>query len=153
MYIVHEAIPSNDPRWHPEMIRVGSFWQYLITEVPDGKNIYTDWLNGEVVTRDVARAYKFTGSRNNEMSIRRQTDIWEEIEAASSETVMGTGPKAIYELTVNDVNNTVQLMRTVIKNHAKNRIADAAKRNAAIAAADAATTIAQCDTVLAIHCH
>lgn len=153
MYIIHETVAGNDPRLHPKMTRYANYWHYTIHIVPDNENIYVDWLNGEVISEKVAKAYKFCSSKNGEMSVRKSTTIYEEIESASSEADLGLGPKIIYELTLEDQQNAVELLRVIIKNFAKNRIQDPAKRQAAIDAANQATTVDQCNSVLGVHCN
>ena len=141
MYILHETIAGNDPRLHASMKLFGSYWHYTIHYIPEGENVFVDWLKGEQISEQVAKAYKFTGSVNGELSIKTNTTTWEEIAAASSETA--PGPKHIYELSMDDNNNCIILMKTIIKNYAKNRL-----KSDLISQADSANTIDQLKSII-----
>ena len=141
MYILHETIAGNDPRLHASMKLFGNYWHYTIHYIPEGENVFVDWLKGEQISEQVAKAHKFTGAVNGELSIKTNTTTWEEIAQASSETA--TGPKHIYELSMDDNNNCIILMKTIIKNYAKNRL-----KSDLISQADAATTIDQLKSII-----
>ena len=40
MYIIHEAVGSDDQRLDPKMEAVGSYWHYTIRKLPDDGSVY-----------------------------------------------------------------------------------------------------------------
>jgi len=116
MYIIHKTIGLDDPRMDPRMEYKGSFWCFTCTYIPDGLGIHTDWIPGAEVGESVAKAIKFCSSYEGELSVRRHTTQWEEIEHASAEADQGIYPeKIIYELTPDDISNTTALIKTMMR--------------------------------------
>jgi hypothetical protein len=123
MYIIHETVAGNDPRLLPSMEIAGGYWIYTIRRVPDDlPSAYIDWLKAEVITESVARAYKFCGAKDNEITVRKTTTVYEEIASASSEADMSQGPKMYYYLTGEDVVNTTNLLKVIMLNHTNNHL-------------------------------
>jgi hypothetical protein len=122
MYIIHETVAGDDPRLHPSMKLFGSWWHYTIRHVPDNENIYVDWLNGVVVTEEIAKAHKFCSAVNGELTVKRNTTNWDDLLHASNENA--DGPKAIYELTVRDNENCINFLRATLGVFIQNRVAD-----------------------------
>ena len=120
IYIIHETISGNDPRWLPGMERIGDFWSYTVNTAPDGT--FVDWLNGAVVTEKVAKSYKFVTALNGEIPVAKKTDIYEQIVQDTGDTHTEEGPKFYYELSEQDTNNGIQFLKTVMNLHIKNKL-------------------------------
>lgn len=127
-YIIHEAIPGNDPRIDAKMESVGEFWHYSVIKFPSNENIVYHWLNGVEVSEAVAKAYKFTSADENEISVRKATTQYEEIVDGSGDTEGEEGTKIYYRLTAQDQQNTVDFFKAIMGLHLKNR-ADSSSKN------------------------
>lgn len=120
-YIIHESVAGNDPRLHPKMERMGEFWHYNVIKFPSNDpDIVYSWLHGEEVTESVAKAYKFTSAHENEISVRKSTNVYEEIFDGSGDTEDLDETKVYYRLTPADKNNAVEFFKTVMRIHVKN---------------------------------
>ena len=120
IYIIHESVPGNDPRLDPSMERIGDFWNYVVQQFPADQDIVWSWLKGEQVTESVAKSYKFTPAHENEISVRKSTNIYEEISGASGDTEDLDQTKIYYRLTPVDQQNTVEFFKTVMRIHVRN---------------------------------
>lgn len=120
IYIIHETIASNDPRWMKGMERIGDFWNYTVTTAPDGT--YIDWLNGKVVSEKIAKSYKFVTAANGEIPVAKQTNIYEQIVQDTGDTHTAEGPKFYYDLTAQDTNNGIEFLKSVMELHIKNHL-------------------------------
>ena len=127
-YIIHETIPGDDPRLDPRMEHVGEFWHYTVIKFPSGSDVIHQWLHGAEISEDVAKAYKFTSAHQNEISVRKSTSIYDEIADGSGDTEGSDGAKIYYRLNANDIKNTLDFFKTVMKLHLKNH-ADANSAN------------------------
>lgn len=150
MYILHETVAGNDPRLHPAMQVFGTYWHYTVTYIPDdvAGSVYYDWLKPEVISEDVAKAYKFTGASNNELTVKKSASNWEELATASGESLSGHGEKFIYELTTKDRANCVSFLKAMIKNYVTNRVEDADKRNSILQLLTTVRSIDECRAIL-----
>ena len=72
IYIIHETIAGDDPRWQPGMELIGDFWNYSVSTAPDGT--FVDWLHGKVVGEFVAKSYKFVTARDGEIPVAKMTN-------------------------------------------------------------------------------
>lgn len=122
MYIIFETVASNDPRITSQIKYVASLWHYMICRIDpqDEADTYTGWLKPEVVSEDIAKAYKFVGAVDGEISLRVAVDlngdgVIDEIEHASAQ-----GEKIPYFLTAADDANGAALLKTMMKNFVKN---------------------------------
>jgi hypothetical protein len=150
MYIIHETVAGNDPRLLPSMELVGGYWSYTIRRVPDDlPSTYIDWLKAEVISESVARAYKFCGAKDNEITVRKSTKVYEEIASASSEADMSQGPKIYYYLTGEDVVNTTSLLKTIMLNHTNNHLKNQEVKPQLVKLINACNTIEDAHRVLA----
>lgn len=127
-YIIHEAIPGNDPRIDAKMESVGEFWHYSVIKFPSKENIVYHWLNGVEVSEAVAKAYKFTSADENEISVRKATNIYDEIVDGSGDTEDDESTKIYYRLTAQDQQNTVDFFKAIMRLHLRNR-ADSSSKN------------------------
>lgn len=123
MYIIFESIPGNDPRLDSRMNYFGDFWHYSIYEVPEIPDdpIYVKWLDHLVISREVADSYKLTASTGGELSTAGPAKKLSEAEGASDTG----GSKWIYQLSLEDHKNTIELMKSAsilhIKKYLKNK--------------------------------
>ncbi|MGY8864117.1 MAG: hypothetical protein ACKVJK_00675 [Methylophagaceae bacterium] len=120
IYIIHETIAGNDPRWQPGMELIGDFWNYSVSTAPDGT--FVDWLHGKVVGEFVAKSYKFVTARDGEIPVAKMTNVYEQIVQDTGDTHTAEGPKFYYDLTEQDTNNGIQFMKTVMELHIQNHL-------------------------------
>ncbi len=144
-YIIHETVAGDDPRLHPLMERMGEFWCYSVIKFPSNNNdIVHSWLHGQEVTESVAKAYKFTSAHENEISVRKSTNIYDEIFDGSGDTEELDETKVYYRLTEADKINCVEFYKTIMRIHLKNHTESNSKSAAGLnAAINKLTTINQ----------
>ena len=149
IYIIHENVPGNDPRLDPNMQRMGDFWHYIVQKFPAGKDIVWSWLKGEQVSENVAKAYKFTSSYENEISVRKSTNVYEEIADGSGDTEDLDQTKIYYRLTTADQQNCVEFFKTVMRIHIKNHTEENSKNaQALLKMIDQLTTVTACQDLM-----
>lgn len=124
MYIIYETVAGNDPRIVPEIEFVASIWHYTISYIkPENESeVFTKWLQPTEISENVAKAYKFVGAVNGEISLRVPVDlngdgVIDAIEIASAQL-----QKIPYFLTAEDDQNTRELLSAVMKNYIKKHI-------------------------------
>lgn len=120
-----ETIASNDPRLDPKISFVGKFWHHTIAYIKpeDESSVNTSWLNGTVISEEVANADKFCSSYEGELSVMANEDGT----IASMITPTSYGDqfykKAAYFLTQEDKANAVicmqEAMRLFTRDHAR----------------------------------
>lgn len=141
---------GNDPRLHPAMTTIGNYWFYTIQQLPDDvPATYIDWLKADVVSEGVAKSYKFCGAKDNEMTVRKSTSVYEEIASASSEADISAGLKIYYYLTGEDVANTTALLKTIMINYTKNHLKNIEVKEQLISLINAGKTIEDAHWLLA----
>ena len=112
-----ETIATNDPRLNPKLSFVGKFWHYTIGYVKpeDEESVITSWLNGTVISEDVANADKFCAAYEGELSVMANEDGT----IASMITPTSYGDKfykkAAYFLTDADKANAVECMKVAMR--------------------------------------
>ena len=149
IYIIHESVPGNDPRLDPKMERIGDFWHYVVQKFPADRDIVWKWLNGEQVTENIAKAYKFTSAYENEISVRKSTNIYEEISGASGDTEDLDETKIYYRLTQVDQQNAVEFFKTVMRIHVKNYTEENSKNaHTLLKMIERAATISECQDLM-----
>ena len=149
IYIIHEAVPGNDPRLDPQMEMLGDFWHYQIHKFPANQDIVWKWFHGEQVTENVAKAYKFTSAHENEISVRKSTNIYEELADGSGDTEDLDETKIYYRLTSVDQQNCVEFFKTVMRIHIKNHTEKNSKTaQALLKMVDQLTTVTACQELM-----
>lgn len=149
-YIIHESVAGNDPRLHPKMEQIGEFWHYNVIKFPSNDpDIVHSWLHGEEVTENVAKAYKFTSAHENEISVRKSTNVYEEIFDGSGDTEDLDETKVYYRLTPTDTNNTLEFFKTIMRIHIKNHADETSKYTSALRSmVDQVSTINQAQDLM-----
>lgn len=146
MYIIHETIAGDDPRFDSRAEVIGHYWHFTIRKILDA-SVYTGWIPHEVIDENVAKSHKLTGSYKGEISLPSKATNYEEFRQASGENV-GTSRKFIYKLTSTDINNVVKLMQASMRIFAKNHIEDKSVVSKLIDLVNSAKTIEQCEQLL-----
>ena len=120
MYIIFEAIASNDPRVDARIETIATTWHHTIAYIApehDG-DVRIDWLKATQITRDVAYAHHFTNALEGEISIMRNI-------ADAADIIQPTSfgdnnyEKINYKLTSVDELNAVALLKTLMLNYAE----------------------------------
>jgi hypothetical protein len=146
MYIIHETIADNDPRFDSRAKIIGNYWHFTIREIADD-SIYKDWITHEILDESVAKAYKLTGSYKGEISLPSNSTNYEEFRHASGESA-GISRKFIYKLTQTDIENVVKLMKSSMRIFAKNHIVDVKILKNIESLINAVNTIEECERLL-----
>ena len=112
MYIITETIAGNDPRLQEGMEYIGDFWHYQTYFINEG--VYIDWLDYIEITEDQAKSYKLCAQSEGELSLSGP--------ATGRDNAIGgsdTGDsKWIYQLNLEDHQNTIVLMEAATKLYA-----------------------------------
>lgn len=120
MYIIFEAIASNDPRADERIKTISTSWHHIIGYIApeDEGSVNIDWLKATQVTRDVAYAHIFTNALDGEVPIMRNVKDTADI---ISPTSFGDNDyeKINYKLTSADELNTVALLKALMLNYAE----------------------------------
>ena len=53
MYIISETLSSEDPRVHPEIVKIGDYWHFTISYIPPNKGIFIDWMQVKLLKLEV----------------------------------------------------------------------------------------------------
>ena len=149
IYIIHEVVAGNDPRLDPQMEIVGDFWHYQVRKFPSNQDIVWKWLKGEQVTESVAKAYKFTPAHENEISVRKSTNVYEELSGASGDTEDLDQTKIYYRLTPVDQQNTVEFFKTAMRIHVRNHTEENSKTaQALLKIIEQLSTVTECQNIM-----
>ena len=119
MYIIHETLSSEDPRVHPEIVRVGDYWHFTISYIPPNKGIFIDWLPHEKLDEDVAKSYPLTNAYKGVVSLAAPFTKKDDIVTASGDVEW---KKYVYKLTTKDKQNVVLLIKAAMRLFAKQHI-------------------------------
>ena len=145
MYIIHETLPSNDPRINEKTSVFGHYWHFTIRYIPDNENIYLDWINHEVLSEEVANSYKISGSYKGTVSVSRPVNNINDVVSSSGDVEY---KKYIYTLTEADKENVVKLMKSAMKLYSKNHLTDQEVFEKLMNKIDSALTIEDCNRVM-----
>lgn len=112
MYLLFKSV-NQSQRGIIEII--GSWMNYTIGYLPDTHISTFDYrsLNPRIISEEVAYSYMFFGAARSFISIRSGTPQNQRLQVLSS--TEADGEKGKYELTINDIGNTVTLMQEVMR--------------------------------------
>tara|TARA_R110000868_G_scaffold66436_7_gene197833 strand:- start:1438 stop:1992 length:555 start_codon:yes stop_codon:yes gene_type:complete len=120
MYIIFEAIASNDARIDARINTIASVWHHTIGYIaPEHEGaVRIDWLKATEISRAVAYAHHFTNALNGEVPIMRNiadpADIIQPTSFGDNDY-----EKIDYKLTSVDELNAVSLLKAVMLNYAE----------------------------------
>ena len=131
MYIMFETIAGNDPRRDPKLIHLNQFWHLTIGYIaPENEaDVYTKWLNGEVISKDVAEAAVFCTAHHGEMSV-----LADEKGNIANNKIIPTSygdphyKKATYFLTDEDKKNAIECMKAAMRIFTNNHCPDESQK-------------------------
>jgi len=112
MYLLFKSVDAS----HRGIIQlIGSWMEYSIGFLPDTHIQVVDYtkLNATVISEDVAYSWMFFGAARPYISVRDGTPQNERLRVLRSEEATGT--KIKYNLTDQDIQNTVILMQSVMR--------------------------------------
>jgi hypothetical protein len=112
MYIIFKAVSNNQLGI---VQTVGRVLNYAVGYIPESHVDVADFIHLKpiVVDENVALAWKFFGSYKNQISVRSGTLQNQQLQVISSGEADGT--KVKYQMTSEDISNTVEFMKTVIR--------------------------------------
>lgn len=145
MFIIHETLPGNDPRIHPETVVVGDYWHFTIRYIPPNKGIFIDWLPHEKISEEVARSCKLVGAYKGVVSVSKPVTKVGDIVSASGDVEW---KKYIYVLTKKDKENVVSLMKAAMRLYAQAHLKDQKTLKKLINEVNICDTMEQCQMVL-----
>ena len=125
MYILFETVASDDPRLDPKIQIKAYAWHYSIAFIndSDASKLYLDWLGYDEITQDESYCNKFLNTLDGEISVMvnksNPADLVEPTSYGDNDY-----EKQIYVLTQTDRNNTVSLMKKIMKLHAQKHCSD-----------------------------
>lgn len=128
MYIIFEAVSSDDPRLDPRITVVGKFWHHTIAFVlpEDEGSVITSWLNGETISAEVAKSAKFTAAYEGELSV-----LTASVASIDDLVIPTSGGNAFYKketyfLTETDVTNAIECMKAGMRLFTRDHLTDEA---------------------------
>ena len=124
MYIVFEAIASDDPRLDARMKVFGKFWHYQIAYIaPEHEeDVYLKWLPHKVIDEKVAKSDKFCQAVDGEVSLLvKNFGTYEEIISPTSYGNNGYH-KQNYFLTETDDRNCTALLQAIATLHVEKHL-------------------------------
>lgn len=145
MYIIHETLPSNDPRIHPDTVIVGHYWHFTIRYIPPNKGIFIDWLPHEKISEEVAYSSKLAGAYKGVVSLVKPATNVKDIVGASGDVEW---KKYIYTLTKKDKENVVGLMKTTMRLYAQKYLSDQKTLKRLLKEVNTADTIEKCQHIM-----
>lgn len=145
MYIIHETLSSEDPRVHPEIVKVGDYWHFTISYIPPNKGIFIDWLPHEKLSEDVAKSYPLTNAYRGVVSLSKPFTKKEDIVTASGDVEW---KKFIYKLTSKDKENVVLLIKAAMRLFAKTHLTNDKTLKKLLKEISTINTMEDCDLVL-----
>jgi hypothetical protein len=145
MYIIHETLPQNDPRIHPDTSVVGNYWNFTIRYIPPNKGIYIDWVPHEKLSEEVANSYKITGAYKGVVSVSKPVTKVSDVQGSSGDVEW---KKYIYVLTKTDKANVVLLMKAAMRLYAQAHLQDQKSLKKLINEVNSVDTIEQCQHIL-----
>lgn len=145
MFIIHETLSSQDPRLHPEIVRIGDYWHFTISYIPPNKGVFVDWMAHEKLTEDVARSFPLTNAYRGVVSLSKPFTKKDDIVTASGDVEW---KKHIYKLTATDKDNVVKLIKAAARLYAKLYIKSEKTLKKLIKEIDNASTMEDCDILL-----
>lgn len=145
MYIVFEAIASNDPRMHPEMVRLIDFLNYTIYDIPENivSELDIEGLNAELLSENVGRASLFFGAVEGKVQVKANTTQSNIL--LDNESGKPQEKKVYYAISEQEEADCVTFIKTVLKNMAEKYIQSSKQRKMYIAELENCTTIDECN--------
>jgi len=152
MYILYETLPSNDPRLTTNIQHRANAWHYSIAYVNNDSLVEhpISWLDYTELTSDEAECHRFMNVLDGEIPVMiNKTNPADLV----SPTSYGDNDyeKQMYQLTKSDLNNTVALMKKIMKLHAKNHSTDETVRNRLYQGIDALSEITETQMFMATY--
>ena len=144
MYIINETLASDDPRVHPEIVKIGDYWHFTISYIPPNKGIFIDWLPHEKLSEDVAYSYPLTNAYKGVVSLTKPYTTKKDIVTASGDVEW---KKHIYKLTAKDNEDVVALIKSAMRLYAKAHIISQKTLKKLIKEINNANTMEKCDLV------
>jgi hypothetical protein len=148
MFIVFEAISTNDPLWIPDLKRFNNFWNYVIAEISEDKKNLLDLqgLKADIISETLARSSMLAGQHDGKITVKPNT-LPSEI-LFDSESGHPNDTKVYYHLTEEDQKNTVDFIKIVLKNYSTYHAATTEDKNNFDSEVEACKTIDQCNWVM-----
>lgn len=148
MFIVFEAIPTNDPLWISELKRYNNFWCYVVAEISEDKTnlLNLEGLKADIISEELARSSMLAGQHNGKVTVKPNTPQSEIL--LDNESGHPNDSKVYYHLTAEDQKNTVDFIKIVLKNYSKyhtNSLEDKQKFDSEV---DLCETVDQCNWIM-----
>ena len=144
MYILYEAIASDDPRLTSNVQKKNDAWHYEIAFVEPSTIAENPikWLRYREITAQEAETPRFFNALDDEVPVMViKSNVAELIEPTSFSDP--EYEKQMYKLTQNDKDHTVSLMKKIMKLQTDNHVDDDVTRNKLYTAIEACNTLTE----------